>query len=200
MSGNISRLLVIIILLCGSIVRLPGQEANSSTTQSSISVAKLLPPVYPTVAKQAHVSGDVRLTLVVRGDGSVESATVVSGHPLLKQAALDSAQHSQFACDDCEKGPRSFEMTYSFELGPTVYCTESSGPPKADKENESYPRVVQVHNQITLYDRPVGTCDLAFKITERKVRSIKCLYLWKCGLADWHEEPLNAPHSHQSPD
>lgn len=192
MGGNISRLFVTIILLSGLIVRLPGQEANSGTAQGNISVAKLFPPVYPTLAKQTHISGDVRLMLVVGVDGSVESATDVSGNLLLKQAALDSAQHSQFACDNCERGPRTFEMTYSFELGPTVYCAESSGPPKPDTENETYPRVVQVYNHVTLYDRPVGTCDLAFKITEKKVRSIKCLYLWKCGLADWHEEPLNA--------
>jgi TonB family protein len=99
-------------LFSGSIVRLPAQETNSSTIQGSVSVAKLFPPVYPPLAKQTRVTGDVELTLVVQADGSFKSATVANGQPLLKQAALESAQHSQFACENCDKEPRSFQMVY----------------------------------------------------------------------------------------
>ena len=193
MSGT--TLLAAIILLPVSIARVSAQETNDRATQGAVSVAKLVPPVYPPVAKQTRTTGDVQLSLVVRADGTIESASAMSGHPLLKQAALDSAEHSQFVCENCDKEPRPFQMTYSFQLGPTVYCTESSAPTKADEQKESYPRVVQAENHVTLYDRPVGTCDLAFKIVEKKVRSIKCMYLWKCGLADWHEEPLNEPQT-----
>ena len=188
------KLLATIILLSASVAPLLAQETTGNAIQRNVSVVKLFPPVYPPVAKQVRVIGDVQLALLIRPDGSIESATVVSGHPLLKQAALDSAQHSQFACKDCDKEPRSFQMTYSFQLGATVYCTESSAPAKADEQEKSYPRVVEAENHITVIDRPVGTCDLAFKIIGKKVRSIKCMYLWKCGLADWHEEPLNGPH------
>jgi TonB family protein len=174
--------------------RLPAQEAKSGETHSDISIVKLFPPVYSPLAKQARITGDVQLTLMIRPDGSVDSATVQSGHPLLKQAALDSAQRSQFACEGCGKEVRSVQMVYSFQLDPTVYCTESSGTPNADKREDSYPRLTQAGNHITVIDQPVGTCDPAFKITEKKVRSIKCMYLWKCGLADWHEEPLSGPH------
>jgi TonB family protein len=192
MSGT--RLLASIILLSVSISRLPAQQTNDRATQGTVSVAKLAPPVYPPLAKQARIAGDVQLALVVRADGSIEAASVISGHPLLKQAALDSAQHSEFGCRDCDKEPRPFQMIYSFQLGPAVYCTESSAPAQADGQEESYPRVVQAGNHITLYDRPLAICDPAVKIVEKKVRSIKCMYLWRCGLADWHEEPLNEPH------
>jgi TonB family protein len=192
MSGT--RLLVAIVSLSVSMVRLPAQETNDTATQGSVFVAKLAPLLYPPLAKQTRTVGDVQLALVIRADGSIESASIVSGHPLLKQAALDSAEHSQFVCTKCDKAPRAFQMTYSFQLGPTVYCTESSLPEEPNEQEESYPRLVQAENHITLYDRPVGTCDLAFKIVERKVRSIKCMYLWKCGVADWHEEPLNKSH------
>ena len=171
MSGT--KLLAAMILSV-SIARLPAQETNDGATQGTVSV------VYPPLAKQTRIAGDVQLALVVRADGSIESASVMSGHPLLKQAALDSAQHSQFVCKDCGKQPRPFQMTYSFQLGPTVYCAESSVPTKADEQEESYPRVLQAENHITLYDRPVGTCDMPGGEIP-KVRSIKCLYLWRCG-------------------
>lgn len=197
MSTNTVKLLAAIILLSPtSLAPLFAQEAIVNAARGNASIVKLFPPVYPPVAKQTRVIGDVELALLVRPDGSIESATVVSGHPLLKQAALDSAQRSQFLCKDCDKGPRSFQMTYSFLLGPTVYCTDSSALAKADEQEESYPRVVQSQNRITLYDQPIGTCDVAFKVTEKKVRSIKCMFLWRCGLADWHEEPLNGPTDH----
>ena len=187
MSDNIAKVLVTIILFSVPTAWLLAQEAKSGDTHGHASVVKLSSPVYPPLAKQTRTTGDVRLNLIVRADGRVESATVESGHPLLKQAALDSAQQSQFGCETCGVEARSVQMVYSFQLGPTVYCTGASSPPNADKREESYPRVMQAENHITVIDQPVGTCDLAFKITEKKVRSIKCMYLWKCGLADWHE-------------
>ena len=62
---------------------------------------KLSPPVYPLLARQAMIEGDVALKIVVRPDGGIESVTVTSGHPLLMQAALDSAKQSQFECLAC---------------------------------------------------------------------------------------------------
>ena len=189
MSGT--KLLAAIVLLSVSVAPLPAQETKGRATQGSVSVTKLGQPLYPPLAKQTRISGDVQLALVVRADGSIESASVVSGHPLLKQAALDSAEHSQFVCKECDNAPRPFQMTYSFQLGPAVYCTESSAPTKPNEQEEPYPRVVQAENHITLYDRPVGTCDPVVTIVEKKVRSTKCMYLWKCGRSDRHEERLN---------
>jgi len=42
-------------------------------------------PVYPPLARQARIMGDVKILVGVRQDGSVASAEVVSGHPMLKQ-------------------------------------------------------------------------------------------------------------------
>jgi TonB family protein len=194
MSYNIAKALATIILFLVPTTWLRAQEAKSGDTHlRHASVVKLSSPVYPPLAKQTRITGDVRLNLIVRADGSIESVTVESGHPLLKQAALDSAQQSQFGCEWCGKEASSVQMVYSFQLGPTSYCTGASSPHNEDKREESYPRVMQEENHITVIDQPVGTCDLAFKITEKRVRSIKCMYLWKCGLADWHEEPLNRP-------
>ena len=49
-------------------------------------------PVYPPLALQARVQGVVRLSLVVGTDGHPRNLQVISGHPLLIQAALDAVR------------------------------------------------------------------------------------------------------------
>lgn len=45
-------------------------------------------PVYPPLARAARISGTVVLQAVISKTGSVEDVRVISGHPLLQQAAL----------------------------------------------------------------------------------------------------------------
>ena len=49
-------------------------------------------PVYPPLARQARISGIVRLEAVISRSGMIESLQVMSGHPLLTQAALDAVR------------------------------------------------------------------------------------------------------------
>ena len=46
-------------------------------------------PVYPPLAKQARIQGVVRFNMIVGRDGTVQDLQVVSGHPLLVEAATD---------------------------------------------------------------------------------------------------------------
>jgi TonB family protein len=48
------------------------------------------PPIYPAMARQAHVEGQVTVEAVIDTTGKLTNITVVSGAPLLQQAALDS--------------------------------------------------------------------------------------------------------------
>jgi TonB family protein len=50
------------------------------------------PTSYPALARQARVSGTVRVEAVVGTDGKVKSAKAISGPPLLRQAAVDSVK------------------------------------------------------------------------------------------------------------
>src|SRR5215470_10017608 len=101
-----------------SAVERSAQNAVSEQAQVDVALTKLFQPVYPPLARQARITGDVELALAVKADGSLESAIVVSGHPLLKQAALESAQRSKFECRDCALSVRSLHLFYSFQLGP----------------------------------------------------------------------------------
>jgi TonB family protein len=49
-------------------------------------------PVYPDLARQARISGVVSLQAVIAPDGHMQQLTVISGHPLLRQAALDAVK------------------------------------------------------------------------------------------------------------
>ncbi|MBZ5591807.1 MAG: TonB family protein [Acidobacteriia bacterium] len=49
-------------------------------------------PVYPPLARQARISGTVRLEAVIGRSGTIQSLQVTSGHPLLAQAALDAVR------------------------------------------------------------------------------------------------------------
>ncbi len=64
-----------------------GQKvASSETDDIPVSLTKLSKPVYPPIALQTQISGDVELKLLIRPNGIVETAQSVSGHPLLRQS------------------------------------------------------------------------------------------------------------------
>lgn len=47
-------------------------------------------PIYPTMARQARVEGQVTIEAVIDATGKLTNMTVISGPPLLQQAAIDS--------------------------------------------------------------------------------------------------------------
>lgn len=47
-------------------------------------------PIYPPLAEQGRIQGTVRFTVVIDKDGHVVDIQLVSGHPLLAQAAKDA--------------------------------------------------------------------------------------------------------------
>jgi len=84
------------------------------TPRFDVVLNSVFPPVYPPLARQARIMGDVKILVGVRQDGSVASAEVVSGHPMLKQAALESAQKSTFLCRECKGAVTLITVTYTF--------------------------------------------------------------------------------------
>jgi len=69
----------------------PGRIKVGGNVQSANMVSKV-PPVYPAWAKQAGVSGVVRLTAVIAKDGTVQELHLLEGPPLLVQAAMDAVK------------------------------------------------------------------------------------------------------------
>jgi periplasmic protein TonB len=53
-------------------------------------------PVYPAIAKAAHVEGTVIIEAVISRTGTIESLHVVSGPPMLQRAAIDAIQAARY--------------------------------------------------------------------------------------------------------
>lgn len=83
--------------------------------QNPVLLVKLSPLRYPALARQARITGDVRVNVHVRPDGGVASAEALSGHPLLKSGAVENARQSQYQCNGCP-GETDYVLTYTFGL------------------------------------------------------------------------------------
>lgn len=53
-------------------------------------------PVYPPLARQARIQGTVKLTAIIAKDGTVQELQVMSGHPLLIQAAIQAVKQWKY--------------------------------------------------------------------------------------------------------
>jgi TonB family protein len=53
-------------------------------------------PSYPTAASAARVQGEVKVEAEVDRDGNVTSTRVISGPPLLREAATDAIEHWRY--------------------------------------------------------------------------------------------------------
>jgi TonB family protein len=145
--------------------------SSSQTPNTGIVLTKLSPPVYPPLARQARIMGDVSIRIGIQKDGSVVSAEVISGHPMLKQAALESAQKSTFECRTCSEEVTPYSLTYTFAFRDDGDCCNGG---------EGAPVVTQLEGHVTIAAAAQCICDPS--VSYIRVRAAKCLYLWKCGL------------------
>jgi TonB family protein len=147
--------------------------APPKSPQPEVILTKLSPPIFPRLALQARIIGEVLVQVGIRKDGSVASVELVSGHPMLKQAALESAQESQFECRGCSADVTPYLLTYTFETKDDGNCCDAQS---------RAPEVTQKQAHITIVSAQICICDPSSTLT--KVRSAKCFYLWKCGFSD----------------
>ena len=78
----------------------PKKEEKAATPQrikvgGNVQSARLVRqprPVYPPLAKQARISGVVKLGAIISKDGTIQHLEVISGHPLLVPAALEAVK------------------------------------------------------------------------------------------------------------
>jgi TonB family protein len=79
-------------------------------------------PVYPPFAAQARIQGIVRLNIMISKEGSVNNASVISGHPLLVPAAVDAVKQWLYQPTQLNGNPVEVmtEVTVPFNLDPSV--------------------------------------------------------------------------------
>jgi periplasmic protein TonB len=78
----------------------PAPEAKKVTNVSKgviNGLAVVLPkPAYPPMAKTGRIAGAVNVQVMIDEEGRVVSASAVSGHPLLRAAAVQAARQAKF--------------------------------------------------------------------------------------------------------
>jgi protein TonB len=79
-----------------------------------VQAAKLMnkvQPLYPPLARQTRISGTVRLHAIIAKNGTVEQLEVISGHPLLVQAALDAVRQWRYQATTLNGEPVEVDTT-----------------------------------------------------------------------------------------
>lgn len=80
----------------------------------NVTAAKLMnkvQPQYPPLARQTRISGTVRLHAIIGKNGGVEQLEVMSGHPLLVQAALDAVRQWKYQATTLNGEPVEVDTT-----------------------------------------------------------------------------------------
>jgi Gram-negative bacterial TonB protein C-terminal len=156
------------------------QPVLSDATKGEVVLLTLTKPTFTPLARQANVEGEVVVDVTVLQNGSTE-ATVVKGTPLLKQAALDSARQSRFECRLCT-APVLYTLVYTFKRTSEGSCCDGIGAPvNVEQEPQSFDERGRPQTHVIISTEKICICDPGFTVT-KKVRSLKCLYLWKCSI------------------
>ena len=73
----------------------PQRVRVSSGVSAGNLITKIQPP-YPPLARQARIQGTVMLSALIGKDGTIQNLKVISGHPMLTQAALDAVKQWRY--------------------------------------------------------------------------------------------------------
>lgn len=68
----------------------PPQRIRVGGNVQQANLIQKIQPIYPLQAKQDHVQGKVRFTVLIGKDGHIQNLTLVSGEPVLADAAKDA--------------------------------------------------------------------------------------------------------------
>ena len=93
---------------------------------------KQVTPVYPQIAKTAHIEGTVVLHAIIAKDGTMKELVFVSGPPLLMRAAMDAVRQWVYAPTLLNGEPVEVDTTISvvFTLGSSAQASEQEAENK----------------------------------------------------------------------
>jgi protein TonB len=77
---------------------------------------KSVPPIYPSMAKSQHISGNVKIDALIDASGNVSSMTVLSGPTLLHQAALVAVKQWRYQPAELDGKPTSMHLTVTVQF------------------------------------------------------------------------------------
>lgn len=92
------RTWVLWLAICGavSLVCIPPSRAQQDQSENHRKIVDRVVPVYPTLARKMSISGSVKIEAVVGPNGTVKSAGILGGHPVLAQAGVDAVKRCKW--------------------------------------------------------------------------------------------------------
>jgi TonB family protein len=109
---------------------------------ASAKITHMVPPIYPPIAKTAHISGTVVLHCLIAKDGRMLQVEYVSGPPLLMKAAMDAVRQWVYRPTLLNDRPVEVDTTVSvvFELGKDPHVgTQQDAPASAQQPDSASP-------------------------------------------------------------
>jgi len=97
----------------------PSAPATPLAVGGDVKQAKLVfsvSPVYPTLAKNQHVSGSVMVDALIDANGRVTTMKVVSGPTLLQQAAMDALKQWKYQPASLDGKPVAMHLTVTIQF------------------------------------------------------------------------------------
>ncbi len=74
----------------------PAATAAEKPVELSRKAKTKVAAVYPDLAKRMNITGTVKIEVLVAANGTVKTAKVLGGHPLLANAAVDAVRKWRF--------------------------------------------------------------------------------------------------------
>jgi len=110
------------------------QRVQVDRKQMSDQIVTKVAPVYPPLARQAHIQGTVVLKATISKTGDVENLQLISGHPMLAPAAIEAVKQWKYKPYLLNGDPVEVEtnVTVNFELADPPKQTSSSDVPPAE--------------------------------------------------------------------
>jgi len=95
------------------------QKVRVSQGVAQGNLIQQIKPIYPPIARSAHISGTVVLAATISKNGSIEGLHVLSGHPMLTQSALEAVKQWRYKPYLLNGEPTEVEttITVNFNLG-----------------------------------------------------------------------------------
>jgi len=128
-------------------------------------------PAYPLIAKSARAQGAVQIQVTISESGEVMNAQVISGHPMLREAALQAAKQWRFKPTELSGVPVKTQglLTFNFDQGKTATPSETvSMTPLTEEQSKQrllaklHPAVAAVIERLNNKDVKPGAEELKF--------------------------------------
>jgi len=87
---------------------------------------------------------------------------------------------TRYECKNCGDAGGSIRIVFSFKLTSDAACNDAPAHSTGSQIPEHYPQITQSLNHVTIIGQLFVNCNGDVMPTKRS-RSLKCLYLWRCG-------------------